>query len=154
MILKEHAAEDSTKLIDLMQVADGRTQEWAAERIPNYLNKRDRKTIFVAEEDNYLLGYAGIKEFEENAETRRILDQSIDNLACITWIAVHPQFRRRGIATALLRHCESWAKSKNKQGIWLDCRGKVLPLYKNAGYHVAGCYDHQGRARYVLVKQI
>ncbi len=154
MVLKQHTAKDSDALTDLMRIADGRTQEWAADRIPAYLTEGGRKTIFVVEEDNHLLGYAGIKEFEENAETRLILGQSIDNLACITWIAVHPNSRRRGIATALLKHCELWAKNKRKQGIWLDCREKVLPLYENAGYRIAGSYNHQGSARHVLVKTI
>lgn len=154
MILKEHTANDVAALTDLMQIADNRTQEWATERIVRYLNERDGKTIFVAEENNDILGYVGIKKFEENIETRRILDQSIDNLACITWIAVHPQFRKRGIATALLKHCEVWAKHKKKEGIWLDCREKILPLYENAGYKIAGSYQQQGIARYVLIKQI
>lgn len=154
MILKEHTANDVAALTDLMQIADNRTQEWATERIVRYLNERDGKTIFVAEENNDLLGYVGIKEVEENIETRRILGQSIDNLACITWVAVHPQFRKRGIATALLKHCEVWAKNKKKEGIWLDCREKILPLYENAGYKISGSYQHQGSARYVLIKQI
>jgi ribosomal protein S18 acetylase RimI-like enzyme len=156
MIIREHTANDSDALIDLMQIADCRTLKWAAQRVSSYLNKNGRKTIFVAEEDSTLTGYVGIKEFEENSETRKILGKSIDDFACITWIAVHPQYRRRGIATALLQNCEPWTQDKVKLGIWLDCRENILPLYESAniGYRVMGHYNHKGSNRFVLLKEI
>ncbi|MBW3002065.1 GNAT family N-acetyltransferase [Candidatus Woesearchaeota archaeon] len=152
MRIREHTEQDFSMLVELMQKADNRPKEWAISRARSHQNNA-HKTILIAEEDGCVLGYVGIRESETNAETEVILGSQLDHLACLTWIAVHPDFRRRGIATELLKNCGSWASEKDKKGIWLDCRKKLVPFYENAGYVVAGSYSDKGSERYVLVKQ-
>jgi ribosomal protein S18 acetylase RimI-like enzyme len=152
MQIRKHTEQDFSMLVELMQIADNRSKEWAISRVQNHQNK-EYKTIFLAEEDGCILGYAGIRVFETNAETKAILGQRLEDLACLTWIAVHPGSRRRGIATELLKNCESWAREKNKEGIWLDCREKAIPFYESAGCIVAGVYQDKESRRYVIVKK-
>ncbi len=154
MIIREHIETDFLKLAELMRVADNRSEEWAHNRINSYLRKKPFQTILVAEENNQLLGYVGIKILEdENQQTRDILGEKLASLACLTWIGVHPNFRKRGIAAELLAACESWIKAF-KTGIWLDCREKMLPFYEKVGYSAAGKYLDDGYDRHVLVKLI
>lgn len=55
-------------------------------------------------------------------------------------LLVHPDFRRRGLARALLREAEAMAARRGRSLITLDTRtgDKAEPLYASAGYRTAG----------------
>lgn len=56
-------------------------------------------------------------------------------------LAVLPEFRRKGVGTALLQRLVDFARSKNARGISLEVRSSNLPaqkLYESAGFQRAG----------------
>ncbi|MGY6270765.1 GNAT family N-acetyltransferase [Achromobacter denitrificans] len=55
-------------------------------------------------------------------------------------LLVHPDFRRRGIARALLREAEAMARQRGRSLITLDTRtgDSAEPLYASMGYRTAG----------------
>jgi ribosomal-protein-alanine N-acetyltransferase len=91
---------------------------------------RSRKYI-VAQDQNKIIGYAGIA--------------LAGDVADIHTLTVIPEFRRRGIASAMLRELEQWAKNKKVTALMLEMReGNALaqPLYEQAGYSVISRRDN------------
>ena len=83
--------------------------------------------FFVAVKNNTVLGYVGISA---------IIDEGY-----ITNIAVFPEYRKTGVATALLEHLFSFAKQNNLSFISLEVRESNTPaitLYEKFGFLVEG----------------
>ncbi|NIP41807.1 MAG: GNAT family N-acetyltransferase, partial [candidate division Zixibacteria bacterium] len=66
-------------------------------------------------------------------ETRRR-----ENVAWIATIAVHPDFRRQGIASALLDICESELKTPSVRLTVRKTNTEAIQLYEQRGYHLVG----------------
>lgn len=85
---------------------------------------RSRKYI-VAMSELQIIGYAGIA--------------LAGDIADIHTLTVVPEFRRRGIASAMLDQLEKWASSKKVSALMLEMREGNLeaePLYEKHGYSV------------------
>lgn len=149
MIIRKAREEDIDNLAELMQKADNRSKEWAEEKARRFVSGTKVKSIMIAEEDEQLVGYAGLKAYEDN-QARDFVD--INNLAWVTWIAVLPEYRGRKVGSQLLSSAHDFARLHGKSGIVLDCRAKVIPFYLKNGFSVAGEYMHKGAPRYVLEK--
>ncbi len=86
--------------------------------------------VFYVAEDvdaESAVGYVGM---------HHILDEGY-----ITNVAVHPAYRRRGVATALLEQLEKYAESHDMSRITLEVRAsndKAIALYKKMGYKKEG----------------
>lgn len=64
------------------------------------------------------------------------------------WLAevfVHPAFRGRGYATALVRRVEAFATAASPQDVWL-CTWTAEPLYARLGWHRVGLEQNRGSA--------
>ena len=83
----------------------------------------DCDLIRVAEEGNAIIG---------------VLIGTIDhNKGCIYRIAVHPNHRRQGVGTSLIKQMEQWFHRRNITQVWVagDEHNKAaMPLYKARGY--------------------
>lgn len=142
---------DRDRLIELMQRADNRTQEWAEEKVRGFVLKGRNKRILVAEDDGNLVGFIGLKEYEDNP-ARQFVD--LTKFAWITWIAVLPEHRNKRIGSDLLRFAELSIDDYNKEGLILDCRQKITPFYIKNGYKFAGEYFDKEFPRYVMIKNL
>ncbi len=83
--------------------------------------------FFVCEKDNKVLGYVGISA---------ILDEGY-----ITNIAVFPEYRNKGVASALLSHLEEFATKQSLAFISLEVRESntnAISLYNKFGFAVEG----------------
>ena len=83
--------------------------------------------FFAAEADKKLIGYIGIKA---------VIDEGY-----ITNIAVFPEFRRRGVAKALLNKVFEFAKEKGLSFVSLEVRPSntvAISLYEKTGFKEAG----------------
>lgn len=90
------------------------------------LSKENNTVVFVAEERDKIIGFAGLSTIEDNGE----------RYGRIRLIAVHKKFRGRGIGRGLIQKCIGWAGP----GIGLirvrtqtDNKNALL-AYKNAGF--------------------
>jgi ribosomal-protein-alanine N-acetyltransferase len=91
---------------------------------------RNRKYI-VALEGTSIIGYAGIA--------------LAGDVADIHTLTVTPDFRRRGIASVMLKELEEWAKSKKVSAFMLEMREgntQAQPLYEKHGYQVISRRDN------------
>lgn len=83
--------------------------------------------FFVCEKDDNVLGYVGISA---------ILDEGY-----ITNIAVFPKYRKMGVASALLKHLQNFAKGNSLSFISLEVResnSTAISLYEKFGFNVEG----------------
>ena len=83
--------------------------------------------FFAAEADKKLIGYIGIKA---------VIDEGY-----ITSIAVFPEFRRRGVAKALLNKVFEFAKEKGLSFVSLEVRPsntEAVSLYEKTGFREEG----------------
>jgi GNAT superfamily N-acetyltransferase len=150
VVIKKAQEKDINNLIELMQKAEGdRSKEWAEERAKRFVLDNKNRLIIIAEEKGKLVGYLGLKRYEDN-RARDFID--INKFAWITWIAVLLEYRNKKIGSKLLKFSEEFAKNYDKLGIVLDCREKVTPFYIKNGYKIVGEYEHNKIPRYVLEK--
>lgn len=83
--------------------------------------------FFVAENSGSVLGYAGIS--------------AIAGQGYITNIAVFPEYRNRGVATALMLHLFEFAEKQNLEFISLEVRESnytAIKIYKKLGFAQEG----------------
>jgi len=89
--------------------------------------------FLVAEVDGEVRGYVDL------------LSQPWQGMGWVANLAVEPAYRRRGIATALVRHAGQWAKGQGLQGIVVEATTKNYPaicLYQKLGFKFCGFNDH------------
>ncbi|MDB5013782.1 MAG: family N-acetyltransferase, partial [Daejeonella sp.] len=95
-------------------------------------NKLDYlETVVIAYSDNEAVGAACFKKFD---------DQAVE----IKRMYVKPAKRGLGIAYAILKELEDWAKELNMQATILETGTKqdeAINLYKKAGYQVTEKYE-------------
>ena len=105
---------------------------WSAAQFREELSgiPRTRKYI-IAQNGTDIVGYAGIA--------------IAGDVADIHTLTVVPEFRRRGIASEMLRNLEQWALEKKVVAVMLEMReGNVeaQPLYEKYGYRVISRRDN------------
>lgn len=122
---------DFTQLVvDLDRDLWDRYQEGQAEYDQH--NKLDYlETVVIAYQENEPVGAACFKKFD---------DQSVE----IKRMYVKPTKRGHGIAYAILKELENWAKELNMQATILETGTKqdeAINLYKKAGYYITEKYE-------------
>jgi GNAT superfamily N-acetyltransferase len=84
-------------------------------------------TYFVARRDTRLIGSVGCE---------------IRHGAChLVHLVVDPEFRRQGVATALIGSAVDWARKSNAAVVWLDPLARLTPvvaLLKHLGFSETG----------------
>jgi len=103
------------------------TNPWTRESFLYEITENPLATYLVAVEGEKVIGYGGIWI---------VLDE-----AHITTLAVHPDFRRKGIGEVLLKALIDLAKNRRVQNIILEVRVSNLAaqyLYKKIGFQPIG----------------
>ena len=74
----------------------------------------------------------------------------------ILGLAVHPNYRNKGIASALLKRLEEEALSRKRLTITLTCHSNLIPFYEALGYQNFGIAQstHAGTTWYNLAKTL
>ena len=91
---------------------------------------------------------AGFLVAEVDGEVRGYVDLLPHPWQGMGWVAnlaVEPAYRRRGIATALMRSASQWAREQGLQGMVVEATTKNYPaicLYQKLGFKFCGFNDH------------
>jgi ribosomal-protein-alanine N-acetyltransferase len=102
------------------------SQPWSYESLAEELSN-PLAVFFVAELDGMPVAYAGL---------HHIIDEGY-----ITNIAVHPDFRRRGLGTALVRVLDAYAKDNGLTMLSLEVRRSndvAVGIYRSVGFDENG----------------
>lgn len=80
-----------------------------------------------------------------------------ENLAWIATLAVHPQFRRRGVGRLLLRACEARLTVARARLTVRQSNQAAIRLYESEGYRIVDAipaYYRDGEAAWVMEKRL
>ncbi|MBS3082066.1 GNAT family N-acetyltransferase [Candidatus Pacearchaeota archaeon] len=151
MKIRELELNDKPNWIRLVKLADNRDYLWAKQKFDSYVLSKKKKRLVIVEENDNLIGFAGIKgeDIEENVKSELIKEYLL-----ITWIAFIPEFRNKGLGSKLLTVCEKYAKKWKKKGIWLGCRDEVIPFYEKNKYKKIGMFINNGEKEENLIVKV
>ena len=138
MKIRKAKINDAQELIPLIQLADNRTLTVASKKVKKFINS-NKGFFLIILEDRKIIGYLLFMIKEEDMQASEFLDAN--NYSCISWIAVHPDFRGKGAGYKLIKESERYAKKYDNKGVWLDCREKALPFYEKNGFRNVGDYQ-------------
>jgi len=91
---------------------------------------------------------AGFLVAEIDGEVRAYVDvvpQPWQQMGWVANLAVEPAYRRRGLATALVRQAGRWAKEQNLHSLLVEATTKNYPaigFYQKLGFRFCGFNDH------------
>jgi len=125
-----------------------RMREWDSVSLPRETlikraNRRAIPTVFIALQDGLLFGSATLAE--SDLETRR------DLTPWLTDVYVAPEFRRRGVASALVRRVVEEAAALNVPELYLWTTGKMREdLYAGLGWTTFDRPFYRGTQRVLM----
>ncbi|MBS3142715.1 GNAT family N-acetyltransferase [Candidatus Woesearchaeota archaeon] len=156
MRFRKATPHDAPALVALIQAADKRSHAVASKKVRKFITS-EQGFFLVAEHEGKFIGYLLFMITEEDIHAAAFLP--IANYACVSWVAVHPEFRGAGIGSGLLREAGKYAKEHTKHGVWLDCRASVIDFYKKNGFENVGVYQKATasgtiKPSYVMVKSV
>ncbi len=114
---------DAIKIAELEKICFA--EPWSSDALIN--SYKNGTNFFIAETDGKTAGYIGINT---------VIDEGY-----ITNIAVFPEFRKKGVASALLSYTENFAKEKELSFITLEVRVSntaAINLYIKSGFQNEG----------------
>lgn len=118
---------------------------------------RKLETICFQQDAWPLIDLVGVLSFNGILRFKAVLDESMIGFvageqskeAGVGWIAtfaVLPEFRRRGIGSALLDRCEAALKAKRIRLTVRTGNTAAIQLYKNSGYQTVGLWPNYYRS--------
>lgn len=118
-------------------------------------------SFFVAEEDGVIAGLVNGPVIKTPFITDDLFSDIKENPALgghqsILGLAVSPDYRKQGVASALLKHLEKEAKAKKRETITLTCKEDLISYYEHHGYRNLGISssEHGGVLWYNMSKKI
>ena len=100
-----------------------------------YFSEHAQGGFWVAVREDAIAGMIGVQRLDDSvAEMRRL--------------RVRPQFRRQGIATALMSHAIRFCRDHDYLKVVLDVRverGPAIQLFEKAGFYLARTREQEGR---------
>lgn len=114
--------------------------------------------FFVAESEGRIIGFInGMVTDSEVIQDVMFEDASLHNergkYQSIFGLDVLPQYQRQGVAASLMNHLISDARKKDRKGLILTCKDRLLPYYSKFGYQNLGISDsvHGGAVWYDMI---
>ncbi|MFP7477964.1 GNAT family N-acetyltransferase [Terribacillus saccharophilus] len=117
--------------------------------------------IVAKDEQAKIIGYVVGPVINHRYITDNLFEHSLPNplrggFQSILSIAVHPEYRGKGVASQLLCELERVCKRNKRDGITLTCLDYLVPFYETNGYRNEGKSDseHAGEVWFNLVKEM
>ncbi|MCK4455954.1 MAG: GNAT family N-acetyltransferase [Thermoplasmata archaeon] len=138
MLIRSPEPEDNEELIQLDRVApEEGLISYYVDRRPRYIRQPDAEGFFpyVAEEDGRIVGviFSSIDELHVTGEPR--------TCDYISSLRVHPEYRRRGIGSALIDRAVERGKEGGADVFWAVIMGKNSAssrTFKKCGFEIVG----------------
>ena len=124
--IRRGVLEDAVRMAELELIIFPE-DPWSLESLENEFSGINDTRYFIAEEDGTVIGYAGLWAIKPEAD--------------IVNVGVHPQARRKGVASKLLSTLISDAEDDGITDITLEVRVSNRPaiaLYEGFGFESAG----------------
>jgi len=122
LIIREFDKEDLDSVLDIEEKCFPKEQRYSVEVFIEY-HKRDPELFLVAELDGKIVGY--------------VIGAQIEDWGHIVSLAVHPDYRRRGIGESLLKNIEERLIKRRVKLLLLEVAVSNKPainLYLKHGY--------------------
>ena len=118
------------------------------------------ESFFVAVHDGKIIGFInGCVTDEQTIRDEMFEDSNLHNpkggYQSIFGLDVMPEFRGQGIAAALMRHLIADAGKKERKGLILTCKARLIHYYESFGYRNLGVSksDHGGAVWYDMLME-
>lgn len=124
--------------------------------------ERGNATFFVAKDENgKVMGYVAASALNQRYVTDQLFKDVPMNVSnpqyiLVLGLAVYPEYRRYGIARALLERLEYQAEQCGAQAISLTCMAPLVGFYEKNGFCNEGqsASKHGNKVWYNLVKEL
>ncbi|UTW64130.1 GNAT family N-acetyltransferase [bacterium SCSIO 12741] len=115
--------------------------------------QHQRNTYFIAMEEGVLIGMIAINDqrpysLDHKLENLGDWVQDLDKSCEVRLLAVHQQYRSRGVMLALLKALYEYAQEKDYQIGLISGILKNLPLYEKMGFQAFGPICGSGQAQF------
>jgi ribosomal protein S18 acetylase RimI-like enzyme len=94
----------------------------------------DEGQVLVTETETTVVGFAKLIEFYVYE----------DMFGCVLWVAVHPKFRRKGVASALVEAGTKWLKQEGAKSVFASIQRRntaSLSVFDKQGFRRRGFLD-------------
>ncbi len=152
--LRHGTSEDVDETIrQLSDDLDEQEREKRRRKLHLYARESDRDVILAVNKDR-ILGYLTIVEYDEpRSDIPKDIAERLRAFAFPSQLQVHPQFRKRGIGSSLMRQAERWARERGKPGLWSITHRKAYWYTRDFGYEELGKVWENETYKTVIVKE-
>jgi GNAT superfamily N-acetyltransferase len=124
------------------------------DKIQRYSRKPDRALFLARHQEKYIAFATVIDSSPPPDNADKAMIQLLRNYACGTGLMVLPEFRRKGVASQLVQHWETWARQNTLSGIWVITR-QMGDWYQHCfHYSLLGTTTRHGVKKTILTKAL
>lgn len=112
------------------------------DKLERYARKPDRALFLIKYKGSFIAFATIIDRAPVPDELREQLRVELANYACGTGLMVSPEFRKKGVASLLVKEWTTWAQSRGLPGIWIVTRA-MAEWYQNHFSYVQLAHIHR-----------
>lgn len=139
MIIKPLFKKDIKKIIDDFPLLEAHLEERKSN--PLYQEYPDIIYYYQAIKNDRIVGVAGIESIVFDNEVYLYLSP----------LEVIPEFKKKGVATALLNSVIDKAISTNRKGVILICKGELVSFYTRNGFITSNKFKEGDKNRFLMI---
>ena len=123
------------------------------DKLERYARKPDR-ALFLAKYQKNIIAFATIIDSAPVPDTLSV-DQAtlLSGCSCGTGLMVLPEYRKKGIASLLVKQWEEWSLKNELPGIWVVTKEMGDWYRKHFNYSYVACSERGGVKKTILQKQ-
>jgi len=131
MIIRRFKKEDAGELVKLSSKSAEELTGWEPESKSFFLKlaNKDRDMTWIAEDKGKIIGYL----VGDKLKRTNILGEKTEGIELAT-VFVLKEFRKKGIATKLIKQFEKIMKQRKEKGIFCYANEKSIDVLKSLGY--------------------
>lgn len=124
------------------------------DKLERYARKSDRALFLITYNASFIAFATIIDRAPLPDELQEHLRIKLKPYACGTGLMVLPEFRKKGVASLLVKEWATWARSKGLPGIWVITRVMAEWYRSQFSYSQLAHIHQKGSVKTVLTKKI